>query len=58
MLPSLASDQGARMQNEKKPGLKERAAREMKAFLVIALYLAFVFGGFNAAPELAAHPQV
>jgi len=25
------------MPNEKKPGLKERAAREMKAFLIIAL---------------------
>ena len=52
MLPSLASDQGARMQNEKKPGLKERAAREMKAFLIIALYLAFVFSGFNVYKRL------
>ncbi len=40
------------MQNEKRPGLKERAAREMKAFLIIALYLAFVFGGFNVYKRL------
>jgi len=40
------------MPNEKKPGLKERAAREMKAFLIIALYLAFVFSGFNVYKRL------
>ena len=40
------------MENERKPGLKERAAREMKAFLIIALYLAFVFSGFNLYKRL------
>jgi len=40
------------MQNAKKPGLKERAAREMKAFFIIALYLAFVFSGFNLYKRL------